>query len=715
MQFINPYNFIRLKSLKDGPSQSNDSGEKITGVIAYTLKTKSRLFIPNTSSDSAFSIEGEVEEEHKRYDFFSYEKLEEGKTYNKEYFKPIIPGSEVRGMVRSIYETLTNSCLPILDGETRIAKRTVETFQPGILRRVGGKVFLYEAEDLICRNKNDFSEKKYAEIDIRDGSEVTYKEVKKGTEYVKTDVEIDEQGKGKKGWLIKGRRGPDIEKDTERLDEERKVEQEKKCKACNCYRNKACKGLVGDNKKVEHCFLSEKHSAHIFVSRGGRSVCTFEADEFDEFKKILGTAIAMYQENGNSEIEKELYKQKHPDISEDQIPKPYEEYKKTFEDFCQKRNNVNGLPVYYSNIGGPHVLLSPACITREVYQYTEEDLVKNYCSCGKRLGAELCPACQLFGIVGKENTRASKIRFADLSVRDIGTANGEYNQYYNEGLLTLEELSVPKLSTTEFYLQKPQPKKDEKQILFWTYEYYIAQLDDNSIQVRNYIPEISGRKFYWHNFERIENCEKRTKRNRTVRTVKEGIVFTGKLYFDQVTKKQLDQLLYIIQYGELKKENGKRMHGFKLGGGKPLGLGSVELTVESVQTRKWTTDGYQIQSYQMNFSKENLKKLDIDWDAEQALSFITKYPNTDDQRKIHYSTNEEGEGFEWFVQNKQAYQIKENKKRCEFKADGNQVKQTKAPNDRRQVIIGQTLGSIMDGKSMPYLEEKTRHRKPDVN
>ena len=703
MQFINPYNFIRLKSLKDGPSQSNDSGEKITGVITYTLKTKSRLFIPNTSSDNAFSIKADVEEGHKRYDFFSYQKLEEGKTYNKKYFKPIIPGSEVRGMVRSIYETLTNSCLPILDGETRIAKRTVETFQPGILRRVNGKVFLYPAEDLICRNKNDFSEKKYAEIDIRDGSEVTYKVVKEGTGFAKTDVEISEQS-NKKGWLVKGRRGPDIEK----------KKKDKKCDKCNCY--KQCEKVFKEGKSVKHCFFAEKHSAHIFKLKGAsKNICEFGLAELED---ILGKVIDIYQENGNSEIEKELYKQKHPGISEDEIPKPYAEYKAAFEDFCQK--NVNGLPVYYSDIGGPHVLLSPACITREVYQYTEEDLVKNYCSCGKRSGAGLCPACQLFGIVGKENTRASKIRFADLRVRDIGTADGEYNQYYNEELLTMEELSVPKLGTTEFYLQQPQLQEDEKRILFWTYEYYIAQLNNNSIQIRNYIPEISGRKFYWHNFERIENCEKGTKRNRTVRTVKEGVVFTGKLYFDQITKKQLDQLLYIIQYGELKKENGNRMHGFKLGGGKPLGLGSVELTVESVQTRKWTTEGYQIQSYEMDFSEENLKELDIDWDAEQALSFITKYPETGDQRKIHYFTNEEREGFGWFVKNKQAYQIKGDsersyKKRCEFKADGNQVKETNAPNDRRQVIIGQTLGSIMDGKSMPYLEEKTRHRKPDVN
>ena len=97
-RFINPYNFV---SLSDRPMREKESGgQKYTGSITYTLKTKSPLFIPNTTSSKAFSYTPDKNDdprnEHGRYDFFSYEILDPNKVYDNEYFEPIIPGSEVR-------------------------------------------------------------------------------------------------------------------------------------------------------------------------------------------------------------------------------------------------------------------------------------------------------------------------------------------------------------------------------------------------------------------------------------------------------------------------------------------------------------------------------------------------------------------------------------------------------------------------------------------
>lgn len=47
--FVNPYNFIPLG--KGRSSVKEESGKKYTGVINYTLKTVTPLFIPNTSSE----------------------------------------------------------------------------------------------------------------------------------------------------------------------------------------------------------------------------------------------------------------------------------------------------------------------------------------------------------------------------------------------------------------------------------------------------------------------------------------------------------------------------------------------------------------------------------------------------------------------------------------------------------------------------------------
>lgn len=37
--------------------------------------------------------------------------LNENERYDEIYHQPVIPGSEVRGMVRNLYETLTDSCM----------------------------------------------------------------------------------------------------------------------------------------------------------------------------------------------------------------------------------------------------------------------------------------------------------------------------------------------------------------------------------------------------------------------------------------------------------------------------------------------------------------------------------------------------------------------------------------------------------------------------
>ena len=75
--------------------------------------------------------------------------------------------------------------------------------------------------------------------------------------------------------------------------------------------------------------------------------------------------------------------------------------------------------------------------------------------------------------------------------------------------------------------------------------------------------------------------------------------FTGKVYFDEISEKQLNQLLYILMYTS----DGK--HGYKLGTGKPLGLGSVELNVEDpsdVSIRMFSESGYR------STHKEDLEK-----------------------------------------------------------------------------------------------------------
>ena len=78
--FVNPYNFIGFPKEK---AKAYTDEDVHTGVIEYSITTKTPLFIPNSSSETAFCESDEVAE-HKSYDFVSYTELDGKKRYEKE-------------------------------------------------------------------------------------------------------------------------------------------------------------------------------------------------------------------------------------------------------------------------------------------------------------------------------------------------------------------------------------------------------------------------------------------------------------------------------------------------------------------------------------------------------------------------------------------------------------------------------------------------------
>ena len=155
-KFINPYNFISFPAKKASAYTDTD---KHTGVIEYSITTKTPLFIPNSSSETAFKESDKVAD-HKSYDFFSYTELDPGKKYEGEYHVPVIPGSEMRGVVRNVYETLTDSCMGLLNSEIRPMKRMSASFLPGLLHKNSkGRFELYEAYSLKRSLIEDYSGK----------------------------------------------------------------------------------------------------------------------------------------------------------------------------------------------------------------------------------------------------------------------------------------------------------------------------------------------------------------------------------------------------------------------------------------------------------------------------------------------------------------------------------------------------------------------------
>ena len=108
---------------------------------------------------------------------------------------------------------------------------------------------------------------------------------------------------------------------------------------------------------------------------------------------------------------------------------------------------------------------------------------------------------------------------------------------------------------------------------------------------------LSGRKYYWHH-RKCRNLSKTPgvtsskadNQNCSVRPLKSNTVFVGKIFFEDISEKQLSELIWIVNGGntdnvQTSNEKNKVDICYKLGLAKPLGLGSVKCSVNRVVER----------------------------------------------------------------------------------------------------------------------------------
>lgn len=146
--FINPYTFLPLidKCKRD---TFNIEKSKFTGFLECEIKTETPLFIPNTTNDKAFLkyTKTASETDFKLYDFFSYNDISNKNDCDNdpEPKLPVIPGSEIRGVLRSVYEAITNSCMSTVDVNKKLNKRTAAVGKPGIIGKDKNGWYLVDA------------------------------------------------------------------------------------------------------------------------------------------------------------------------------------------------------------------------------------------------------------------------------------------------------------------------------------------------------------------------------------------------------------------------------------------------------------------------------------------------------------------------------------------------------------------------------------------
>jgi CRISPR-associated protein (TIGR03986 family) len=244
---------------------------------------------------------------------------------------------------------------------------------------------------------------------------------------------------------------------------------------------------------------------------------------------------------------------------------------KPYKDFI----NANPMPVYYEKVGET-LYISPACISNEVLARTIGGILEkqgNYAPCKNK--TSLCEACHLFGMVKKDVAIASRLSFRDAEPVE-NAPNAE--EWYDKPQ-TLAILGEPHITATEFYMNDPGKEWD-----LFNYDYANKNrsrtaIPDNQVRLR-------GRKFYWHSKRTQQaNIEKdNPKQLWTVRPVKAGKTFVFDIAFERLTSTELAKLIWTLEIG------GHDTHAHKLGHGKPIGYGSVQIRVDKEKSVIWEMD-----------------------------------------------------------------------------------------------------------------------------
>ncbi|WP_370849340.1 S1 RNA-binding domain-containing protein [Gemmiger formicilis] len=307
------------------------------------------------------------------------------------------------------------------------------------------------------------------------------------------------------------------------------------------------------------------------------------------------------------------------------------------------------MPVWYllaDDNGTPRCYLSGASIGRVMQGRSWAEIMGNYAPCADT--DALCPGCALFGTVKGKGT-SGRVRFTDA----------EAAQYESLGNKTLPILSGPKPSAYEFYLEKPKSTY-ETSIGFWNYDFcsleetkYFPDGTKRTIKkFRVYTPQPRGRKFYWHSAPRTEN--ERSNQNATLEAMKG--TFKGSVYFDRITRAQLEELAFVLTLGE-NTPASPRLH--KIGHGKPVGYGSCKITLTGGELRTlaqqdgtlcYTTEPLPLDSLlaahgRIDTDSTSVKSLLKIADKRSTQSKTVEYPSAKDK-------NGNDKIFNWFSQNR---------------------------------------------------------------
>jgi CRISPR-associated protein (TIGR03986 family) len=677
-RFLNPYNFVRwlrppqtfgdeTELLARCAPPPHDRYVGLSGTISCQLEAVTPLFIAD--AELAESSEEDQKRGHKTYRFFRYD-------FGSGH-EPALPASSLRGMLRSVFEAATNSCYAHFNYDARLSYHLPAN---EALKLVPGRV--------------EYSEQKGWQLRLLPGTaRLVINDRPHDKLYAGRVERYEALAPGRRRTDRGGRPGsvPKLFKPAQLGD--------------LCH-GEACFALLQELQfpPVWNVLAVARQASDLRPGPGQRVVSGYlclnnqniESKRFERFffrdpSNTSGTELvplpepvrakyadllADYQDRHKDTIKK--WRERgdqpdHPRIEKDDQGRVKKEA--AFSRFViGGPKTLQAGDLVYAMLSGsvqePRVeFLVPVAVPRVGYERKPAQLLPRHLwKCEDY--DHLCPACRTFGwVYGHEDSPEQKIEQRAAYAGRIRLQHGRLIESQRAAPrkfpspVTLAILSTPKPTTTRFYL-----RSGGKSLRTGLDDYQVGY--DNSENV------LRGRKLYrhhghgsdegyWTDKNREYRIDKKSDQNRTLDdALLPGSRFEFELHFENLAPVELGALLWTLQL------EGSQYH--RLGLGKPLGFGSVRLTVDegsvrllepeerytslmsaaerpaSAEERQFWLDSFKAamaRAYESKFEElPSIKDL-LALLSDPPLALPIHYPRPD------VRPSEEGRNYEWFIGN----------------------------------------------------------------
>ncbi|MGH8590757.1 MAG: TIGR03986 family type III CRISPR-associated RAMP protein [Gammaproteobacteria bacterium] len=581
-RFLNPYNFARylppgvesaeksVQLLGRCVPPPHDRWVGISGTIHCRLTAITPIFVADAETVQA----DKENKEHKHYQFFRWDG------------KKAVPSASLRGPVRAVFETITNSCFANLADKRlsyRMSGREIRNLVPARVEREESErgerwtLRLLTGSSSVWRYGEAPRElypsgvRRYAPITVK------FKRDRP------PDADINFLKHGEECWAVMTKMPfPPAWRTVVLRHAQTEARQELAGRLRSGEIKEDCQPRVAHGWYCEtNQNADNKHSERFFFRDPGARGLPESIDLRERVRHNYEDLIVDYQDRHEREVSKRGERSRevvHEGEWKDEI---------AFSRFVLNRQErkLRGGELVYAQLEGhatnPSVrFIAPVSWPRVAYERTVGELLVAHAKHLRRCESDtqLCPACRTFGWVHggeKEGAYRGRLRFGHATLAKEGAQIGPYR---------LAILSTPKPTTTRFYLVAPDGRpRDGRSDAEAGYD---GEGGENRLR---------GRKFYRHFTPKPQPVAKGSDQNRTIidpegasvgkptdqnRTITDpegaGAEFDFKVEFENLAEVELGALLWALTLGQ---------QGYhRLGYGKPLGLGSAQVEVTAVET-----------------------------------------------------------------------------------------------------------------------------------